>query len=74
VAQLDSGQKTQAETHLEHAVHVFDAGGVEAQRLVESNRILPSPKGAHARQREMRGTQMAQRQGRVGSTRGMGVA
>eukprot|EP00964_Phaeocystis_antarctica_P118753 scaffold82504_cov48-Phaeocystis_antarctica.AAC.2 len=27
--------------HLEHAVHVYDAGGVEAQRLVERRRGLP---------------------------------
>ena len=34
------------EAHIEHGFHVCDAGGVEAQRLVESSRILPSPKGA----------------------------
>ena len=40
------GQKAQAEAHSEHAHHVCDAGGVKAQRLVESLRTLPSPKGA----------------------------
>ena len=38
------GQKAQAEAHLEHVAHGCDAGGVKAQRLVESIRILPSPK------------------------------
>ena len=41
------GQKAQAEAaHKEHVAHACDAGGVKAQRLVESIRILPSPKGA----------------------------
>eukprot|EP00964_Phaeocystis_antarctica_P057079 scaffold33736_cov50-Phaeocystis_antarctica.AAC.3 len=30
--------------HLEHAVHVRDAGRVEAERLVEGRRALPSRK------------------------------
>eukprot|EP00964_Phaeocystis_antarctica_P009640 scaffold5248_cov49-Phaeocystis_antarctica.AAC.3 len=30
--------------HVEHAVHVRDAGRVEAQRLVERRRVLPSRK------------------------------
>jgi len=30
--------------HLEHAGHVCDLGGVEAQRLVERRRALPSRK------------------------------
>jgi len=38
------GQKAQAEAHREHSAHVCDAGGVKAQRLVESSRTLPSPK------------------------------
>jgi len=50
VAQLGSGpggrRRMQAEAHSEHAHHVCDAGGVKAQRLVKSLRILPSPKGA----------------------------
>jgi hypothetical protein len=60
------GQKAQAEAHSEHCVHVCDAGGVKAQRLVESSRILPGPKGG-IRQREMR---VAQREGRISSARG----
>jgi len=41
------GQKAQAEAHIEHEAHVCDAGGVKAQRLVESIRSsLPSPEGA----------------------------
>ena len=28
--------------HLEHALHVRDAGGIEAQQLVERRRVLPS--------------------------------
>ena len=31
--------------HVEHAVHGCDAGRVEAQRLVERRRALPSRKG-----------------------------
>ena len=34
------GQGTRG-AHLEHALHVRDAGGVEAQRLVERRRVLP---------------------------------
>jgi hypothetical protein len=45
----EGGQKAQAETHMKHVAHVRDAGGVKAQRLVESIRKLPSPKGAHDR-------------------------
>ena len=44
--QLGSGQKAQAEAHIEHMAYVCDAGGFKAQRLVESNCTLPSPKGA----------------------------
>jgi len=45
------GQKAQAEAYSEHSAHVCDAGGVKAQRLVESIRTLPSPKGG-IRQRD----------------------
>ena len=34
-----------AEPHLKHVLHVCDFGRVEAQRLVEHRRRLPSPKG-----------------------------
>ena len=33
--------------HVKHVVHVRDAGRVEAQRLVERRRGLPSRKGKH---------------------------
>ena len=36
------GQGHARRTHIEHGVHVCDAGGVEAQRLVEGVRFLPS--------------------------------
>ena len=42
----ECGQKAQAEAHSEHEGHVCDAGGVKAQRLVESICILPNPKRA----------------------------
>jgi len=42
--QLVSGGRTRAEPHLEHVLHVCDAGRVETQRLVECWRVLPSPK------------------------------
>jgi hypothetical protein len=36
------GVKGTRGAHLEHGVHGRDAGGVEAQRLVEGRRVLPS--------------------------------
>ena len=36
------GPRARAERHLEHAAHGRDAGGVQAQRLVEGRRELPS--------------------------------
>ena len=38
------GQSTRGGAHVEHIVHHRDAGGVEAQRLVEGVRALPSRK------------------------------
>eukprot|EP00964_Phaeocystis_antarctica_P058916 scaffold34965_cov68-Phaeocystis_antarctica.AAC.4 len=35
--------------HREHGRHAFDAGGIEAQRLVERRRALPSRKGSIGR-------------------------
>ena len=35
--------------HLKHVLHVCDAGGVEAQRLVERRRALPSREGCIGR-------------------------
>ena len=40
--------------HREDAVHICDAGRVEAQRLVERGRVLPSKKRNHRRRGEMR--------------------
>eukprot|EP00964_Phaeocystis_antarctica_P063590 scaffold38171_cov50-Phaeocystis_antarctica.AAC.10 len=39
------GTRACAEPHRKHVVYVCDAGRVEAQRLVERRRALPSPKG-----------------------------
>jgi hypothetical protein len=36
------GAKGTRRAHVEHVAHVCDAGGVEAQRLVEGRRVLPS--------------------------------
>eukprot|EP00964_Phaeocystis_antarctica_P080635 scaffold50376_cov38-Phaeocystis_antarctica.AAC.1 len=36
----DSG-RARGGAHVEHVLHVCDAGGVEAQRLVERRRVLP---------------------------------
>jgi hypothetical protein len=47
----ECGQKAQAKAHSEHVAHACDAGGVKAQRMVESIRTLPSPKGG-IRQRD----------------------
>jgi len=41
----ECGHNAQAEAHPEHVAHVCDAGGLEAQRLVESIRILRSSTG-----------------------------
>jgi len=38
--------------HRKHVLHGRDAGGVEAQRLVERLRVLPSPKGGRLRGRQ----------------------
>ena len=38
------GEGTRGGAHFEHARHVRDAGRVEAQRLVEGRRVLPSRK------------------------------
>ena len=45
--QLEIGGRARAEAHGKHGVHVRDAGGVEAEWLVERRRILPSGKGTH---------------------------
>jgi hypothetical protein len=69
------GQKVQAEAHIEHAVHSCDVGGVKAQRLVESSRILPSPKGGiRQRERVWHGDVAQQKEGRISSARGVRVA
>ena len=38
--------------HVKQVVHVSEAGRVEAQRLVERTRALPSPKGGRLRGRQ----------------------
>ena len=38
------GRRARGGAHLEHAAHVFGAGRVKAQRLVERRRLLPSRK------------------------------
>eukprot|EP00964_Phaeocystis_antarctica_P115594 scaffold79541_cov42-Phaeocystis_antarctica.AAC.1 len=72
-ARLQIGGRARGGAHVEDLVHVRDAGGVEAQRLVESSRTLPSPneapdKGRHAWHRD--GTE---REGRISSARGVRV-
>ena len=41
---LQIGGRARRGTHVEHCLHVCDAGGVEAQRLVERRRALPRAK------------------------------
>ena len=43
-ARLQTGGRARGGAHPEHAVHVRNAGGVEAQRLVERRRDLPRVK------------------------------
>jgi hypothetical protein len=68
------GRRRQVEAHPEHAVHVCDAGGVKAQRLAESIRTLPSPKGASDKgtTRVAHGD-VAQREGRISTARSVRV-
>ena len=40
-ARLQTGGRARGGAHPEHVLHVRDAGGVEAQRLVERRRVLP---------------------------------
>eukprot|EP00964_Phaeocystis_antarctica_P064366 scaffold38703_cov47-Phaeocystis_antarctica.AAC.3 len=40
-ARLQIGGRAREGAHVEHVVHLRDAGGVEAQRLVERRRALP---------------------------------
>jgi len=53
------GAKGTRGAHAEHVAHGRDAGGVEAQRLVEGPRDLPGRRGGH----EMRGGRGASREG-----------
>ena len=43
-ARLQVGGRARGGAHQEHVAHVRDAGGVEAQRLVERMRVLPRVK------------------------------
>ena len=43
-ARLQIGGRARGGAHVEHAAHGGDAGGVEAQRLVERRRVLPRVK------------------------------
>ena len=72
----ECGQNAQAEAHAEHGAHVCDAGGVKAQRLIESIRILPSPKRRHPdAEGNVCGTEeKAHRGGRIKSARGVRAA
>ena len=49
----DWGQGTRR-AHEEHLAHVRDLGRVEAERLVERPRVLPSQKGGHEMREEVR--------------------
>ena len=40
-ARLQIGGRARGGAHMEHLLHGCDAGGVEAQRLVERRRVLP---------------------------------
>ena len=58
------GQGTRG-AHLKHARHVCDAGRVEAQRLVERRRALPSKKRKHSQRGGVRaGRVSGRRRGR----------
>jgi hypothetical protein len=68
------GQKAQAEAHIKHVAHACDSGGIEAQRLVESSRNLPGPKGASDTWKRVAREDVAQsREGRISSARGVCV-
>ena len=63
-AQFKAGGQGTRGAHVEHGMHVRDLGRVEAQRLVERKRVLPSRKEGHT----MRGKV------RAGEVGGRGVA
>ena len=69
------GQNAQAKAHAEHGAHVRDAGGVKAQQLIESIRILRSPERRHPdAEGNVCGTEgKAHRGGRIRSARGVRV-
>jgi len=50
------GRRAGGGAHVEHPSHACDAGGVEAQRLVERRRTLPRVKGGHAERGEVCGS------------------
>ena len=53
-ARLQIGSRARGGAHVEHAVHVYDAGGVETQRLVKRRRRLPGRKKCAMRMGELR--------------------
>eukprot|EP00964_Phaeocystis_antarctica_P056753 scaffold33519_cov52-Phaeocystis_antarctica.AAC.1 len=53
---LQIGGRVRGRAHIEHGVHVYDAGGVEAQRLVERHRALPRVERRHAVRGEVNGS------------------
>jgi hypothetical protein len=66
------GAKGTRGAHVEHVVHGRDAGGVNAQRLVEGRRGLPSRRGGHAmRGEEVRAGRRVGLWGGGGTTSGM---
>eukprot|EP00964_Phaeocystis_antarctica_P005628 scaffold3067_cov67-Phaeocystis_antarctica.AAC.3 len=46
-ARVQTGSRARGGAHPEHVAHVRDAGGVEAQRLVEGRRALPRANEGH---------------------------
>ena len=72
-AGLQIGSRSRGGAHPEHEAHVCDAGGVEAQRLVERQRALPSPKGAPDKGRHAWHRDGTEREGRISRARGVRV-
>eukprot|EP00964_Phaeocystis_antarctica_P065502 scaffold39537_cov51-Phaeocystis_antarctica.AAC.1 len=79
-ARLQIWSRARGGAHVEHAVHGCDAGGVEAQRLVERRRVLPRVKrraygagrGAGRAWREGGGRSRCTKRAGEGSTADMG--
>jgi len=67
------GQSTRGGAHVEYAVHLRDAGGVEAQRLIEGRRALPRSRAGRMMLGEVCGPEGGGAKGRGAAARAQGA-